>query len=190
MGRWSPHSLVPMLVIQKASSLQSSSKHQPQQLANGFTMIELLVFLGIIATFLVFVLGIILSIFRSRDVSGQRELVRRSVTDTLAELSQTVRTSTVASIEENEGITYLIIDGVEGEEIAYYVQDQQLFKEDQALVTAGVKVTEFQVERVNPTATVPLLKVALTMESVQIPDIKAYQETYVSLRYVKQFHEP
>lgn len=154
----------------------------------GFSMVELLVFMGILSTFFVFLLGVMLSIFRSQSISDSEEELQNEFISITNALTQEFRWGNQAVIvDEGDLDKVSVISSQDGEEYTtnYQVQDGYLLKNGEKMNSVDVIVTRFDVVNLAESQEVPLLVFTFGLESVK-SDQNIFDKTFtISLRQKK-----
>ena len=151
----------------------------------GFTLIEMLVGFALFGTVALFILGIVVSIYRSRTASSQVEFMQSATASLVQLMTQDVHAATGVTIYQPlaDSQLYLEFRDEKGEgEVLYTVEEGKIMRDAQAITPDTVKVTDFAVENVQPNDLLPLLKIHFVIESANY-DIPPVEKTlYLSFR--------
>ena len=153
--------------------------------SSGFTLIEMLVGFALFGTIALFILGIVVSIYRSRNTSAQVEFMQGATASLVQLMTQDIHAATGVTIYQPSADTqlYLTIPDQNGEkEVLYAVEEGKMMRDSQAITPDTVQITEFSVQNTQPSDLLPLLKIHFVIESANY-DIQPVEKTmYLSFR--------
>lgn len=154
----------------------------------GLTLIELLVYAAVAGIFIVLILSILNSFFKSRNTVRKLSLLENSLTLVFNDFTQEIHWSDDASIN-GDVLTLTQTETNDGSgqvEVEYKVSNGQLLKNGNPITPPQVTVTTFEVKNVAPEGKIKCLEITLELEHTGAdPKILAENKTTISLRKTK-----
>ncbi|HUW21677.1 MAG TPA: type II secretion system protein [Candidatus Bathyarchaeia archaeon] len=169
--------------------------------SRGFSLIEIIIFMGVMGIFIVLLFSALNSFFKSRSTSRKLNALQETTTYVLNELTQEIHWSDQAVIGDNGLLDSLTLEQTQIDEYdepitvyrVFEVENGQFFKDNAPLSGPDIKVVGFEIQNLaseTPDASdetpVQCLSISLELEYLgSEPKISSAHQTTISLRKMK-----